>query len=245
MARSKKLVLVGVVNRKKDLEAVLEKRWYRIPVRHAPKRRPDFVAFYQTLAFGREGKAICYYAPVKKFSVATRQKLLPEERNHPRAGNRYYKVELGPPKKTPRRIENRSRRRISFGFTTLGKLLKAAEVSHLFGISPIEEMMRKALRRRRIPASHEYCVMHRRRCRYRLDFAIFCKKGKIAVECDSEKWHLQKAQRIRDRARDCWLKSRGWTVLHFSGTDIRDDLNDCIAVIKRTVRKLGGAEAHG
>ncbi len=240
MARAEKLVLVGVVSREKDLKTVLEKRWYRIPVRHAPRRRPDFVAFYQTLAFGREGKAICYYAPVKKISVTTRQKLLPEERNHPRAGNRYYKVELGPPKKTPRRIENRSRRRISFGFTTLGKLLKAAEVSHLFGISPIEEMMRRALRRKRIPASHEYCVMHRRRCRYRLDFAIFCKKGKIAVECDSEKWHLQRAQRISDRARDRWLKNCGWTVLHFPGDDIRKGLGGCVGIIRRTVCYLGG-----
>ncbi len=130
---------------------------------------------------------------------------------------------------------------ISFGFTTLGKLLKAAEISHLFGISPIEEMMRRALRRKRIPASHEHCVIHRRRCRYRLDFAIFCKSGKIAVECDSEKWHLQKAQRTRDRQRDRWLKSRGWTVLHFPGADIREDLGRCVETVRRTVRALGGA----
>ena len=205
MARADKLVLVGIVGRKKDLAIVLKKRWYRIPVRHAPRRRPYFVAFYQTLIFGNEGKAICYYAPVKKISVTTRRKLLPEEKNHPRAGDRYYRLELGAPKKTPRRIKNRSRRRISFGFTMLGKLLKATEVSHLFGISPIEEIMRRALRRKRIPASHEYCVMHRQRCRYRLDFAIFCKKGKIAVECDSEKWHLQKIQKMK-------VSSRWWNV---------------------------------
>ena len=147
---------------------------------------------------------------------------------------------MGPPKKTHRRIENRSRRRISFGFTTLKKLLKATEISHLFGISPIEEIMRKALRRKRIPASHEYCVMHRRRCRYRLDFAIFCQKGKIAVECDSEKWHLQRAQRIKDKRRDRWLKNYGWTVLRFPGDDIREDLEGCVEIVRRTACKLGG-----
>lgn len=199
------------------------------------------MAFYQTLAFGREGKAIRYYAPVKKISVTTRRKLLPEERNHPRAGDRYYRLELGVVKKTPQRIENRSRRRICFGFTTLRKLLKAAEISHLFGISPIEEIMRRSLRRKRIAALHECCVMHRRRCRYRLDFAIFCKKGKIAVECDSEKWHLQKIQKMRDRQRDRWLKNRGWTVLHFLGMDIREDLGGCVKSIRRAMRALGGA----
>ena len=212
MARTEKLVLVGVVNRGKDLKILLEKRWYRIPLRHAPSKRPDFIAFYQTRAFGRKGGAVQYYAPVRKFSVTTRKRLLPDEKNHPRAGDGYYRADLGRVRKTPRRIENRSRRRISFGFTTLGKLLKAAEISRLFDISPIEEIMRRALIRKQIPASHEYCVIYRKRCRYRLDFAIFCRKGKIAVECDSEKWHLQKKQRAKDRARDRWLKKRGWTI---------------------------------
>lgn len=244
MARGQKLVLVGVVNRREDLETALKRRWYRIPVRRAPRRRPDFVAFYQTLAFGGEGKAICYYASAKRFSVTTRRKLLPGERDHPRAGEKYYRVELGRPRKTPRRIENRTRRRVTFGFTTLRKLLRAGEVSYLFDISPIEEIMRRALRKERIPAAHEYCVVHKGRVRYRLDFAILCKRGQVAVECDSEKWHLQRAQRIRDRRRDLWLRNRGWTVLHFAGADIRENLGNCVKTVRRTIRSLGGAKSY-
>ncbi len=240
MAGAEKLVLIGVVNRKKDLEILLKKRWYRIPVRHAPRRKPDFIAFYQTRVFGKEGGAVQYYASVKKFSVTTRKRLLPDEKNHPRADDRYYRVDLRRIRKTPRRIGNRSRRRISFGFTTLGRLLKAGEISRLFDISPIEEIMRRALAKKRIPASHEYCVMQKRRIRYRLDFAVFCRKGRIAVECDSEKWHLQRKQRVKDRARDRWLKKRGWTVLRFPGKKIREDLEGCVKTVRRTMRKLGG-----
>lgn len=240
MARAEKLVLVGVVSRRKDLEILLRERWYRIPVRYAPGKRPDFIAFYQTRAFGREGGAVQYYAPVKKISVTMRRRLLPDEKNHPRAGDKYYRVDLGRVRKTPRRIENRSRRRISFGFTTVAKLLKAGEISRLFDISPIEEIMRRALIRKRIRASHEYCVMHGKRLRYRLDFAVFCKRGRIAVECDSEKWHLQKKQMAKDRSRDRWLKKRGWTVLRFPGEEIREDLDGCVRTVRRTARKLGG-----
>jgi very-short-patch-repair endonuclease len=240
MARGEKTVLVAVVGRQKDLLLARRDRWYRIPVRHAPRRNPDYIAFYQTSAFGAEGKAIRYFAAVRSISPTSRRRLLPDERNHPRAAARYYRFELGPLRRTPRVIRNRTRRRITFGFTTLGKLRRSSEICRLFDISPVEEIMRGLLRRRRIPASHEYCVMERKRLRYRLDFAIFCRKGRLAVECDNEKWHLSKRQRVRDRRRDRWLSRRGWTVLRFPGAMIREDPTRCTRQVRTAIRRLGG-----
>ena len=46
--KSEKLVLVEVVNRKKDLEIALKEHWYRIPLKHLPKRKAKYLALHQT-----------------------------------------------------------------------------------------------------------------------------------------------------------------------------------------------------
>jgi len=240
MGQNEKLVLVAVIRRKKDLEIALKKCWYRMPLKSAPKKKADFLAFYQTRVFGKSGKSINYYARIKGSSLVLRRQLLPEEGDHPRADDVYCKLDLNPLKMVPRRIENRTRRRISFGFTTLEKLLKTNEVSQLFSIIPIEEIMRKVIEANGIKAAHEYCLMEKGRCRYRLDFAVFCQKGKIDVECDNEKWHSKASRRIKDKQRDRWLKKQGWVILRLPGKQIRDSRKSCIKSLKKTIKKLGG-----
>jgi len=240
MRDSQDLVLLGVVNRRKDLEIALGKHWYRIPVKYAPKRKANFLALYQTCTFGKEGKSINYYAPIKYSSPTSRRKLLPEESTHPRAGQAYYKLHLGPLKKLPQKIRNKSRRRISFGFTILTKLLKSREISELFDIKPIEVIMEKLLERNKIKAFNEYLLMENGRCRYRLDFAIFCRKGKIDVECDNEKWHSLPSQKIKDRKRNLYLREHGWRVLRFEGEKIMNSPDYCIEVLNAVIGKLGG-----
>lgn len=240
MAKGSRAVLVAVVGREKDLDLARRDRWYRIPVRHAPRRKADYLALYQTAAFGARGRAIRYFASVRSVSAAIRRRLLPDEKSHPRAAGCYLKLSLGPLRKTPHVIRNKTRRRMTFGFTTLDKLRGATEVCQLFDISPVEEIMRRLLERARIPVSHEYCVMERKRLRYRLDFAVFCRKGRLAVECDNERFHQSKRQRIRDRRRDRWLSRRGWTVLRLPGAAVRDDPKGCVRKVRAAVRKLGG-----
>jgi len=240
MGNSQDLVLVGVVNRRKDLEIALNKHWYRIPVKYAPKRKANFLAFYQTRVFGKQGKSINYYAPIKYSLPISRGQLLPEERSHPRAGQTYYKLHLGSLKELPRRIRNKSRRRIYFGFTTLTKLFESREISELFDIKPIEVIMEKLLKRSKIKAISEYLLMEHRHCRYRLDFALFCGNGKIDVECDNEKWHSLPSQKIKDRKRDLYLREHGWTILRFEGKKIMNNPNYCIKVLKKAIRKLDG-----
>ena len=218
--KEKDLVLVGVVNRRKDLEIALNKHWYRIPLKSAPKKKANFLALYQTRVFGKEGKSINYYAPIKRTSLILRRKLLPEEKTHPRVNQVYYKLHLGPHHALPHKVRNKSRRRINFGFTTLRKLFNSTEVSQLFDIKPIELIMERLLRRNKIEFISEYSIMKNGRCRYRLDFAIFPQKGKIDVECDSERWHSLPSQKIKDKKRDLYLRRHGWTVLRFAGSEI-------------------------
>jgi very-short-patch-repair endonuclease len=100
--------------------------------------------------------------------------------------------------------------------------------------------MRETLAKNGIEASHEYCLMESRRCKYRLDFAIFCQRGRIDVECDNERWHLQPARRIKDQGRNKWLNQHGWVVLRFPGKQIKDNPERCIASLKQVIQELGG-----
>jgi len=222
-----KQVLIGVVRRKKDLNLILKKQWYRIPLRRCPVQEFSYIAFYETSRLGKEGKAINYYAHLKTKSETKRIKLLPDEPEHPRAEEIYRVYYLRKIYRTPKRIENRSRRRISFGFTTKEKLLHSAEISQLFAIPLLEDIMAKELEKRKIKAYREYPLKLDEKHRYRLDFAILTKQNKIAVECDNEKWHSQAAQRRKDKIRDGALRKAGWQVLRFKDQEILQNISAC------------------
>lgn len=238
--RTNSLVLVGVLNRQKDLESLLKGHWYRIPTKQAPRRRPAYLAFYQTRVFGKYGKVIRYYALIKSSSLLRRAKLLPREKDHPRAQEYYYKFNLSEVRRTRHIIRNSSRRRISFGFTTLAKLQQSKQICQLFDIVPAEDIMRQAFQERGIKAIHEYCLMENNRCRYRLDFALFCRQGKIALECDNEKWHSTPARWAKDRERDRYLTRHGWVVVHLPGQQIQKDTNSCLKKVDKIIDELGG-----
>jgi hypothetical protein len=126
------LVLVVVMNEPRDLEIARLLGWYRIPLRSAPKViAVDYVAFYQTAAFGAEGMAIQYTAPVRGHELTTRAELFKDEPNHPRAGHEYYKLQLGPLERLPHSIPAHKWRRITFFYTTGEYLLTAESVDEL------------------------------------------------------------------------------------------------------------------
>src|SRR5215211_8612848 len=90
-------VLVAVVTRPRDLAKARDEGWYRIPLRRAPRAlAAEYLTFYQTAAFGAERWAVRYLAAVRAVGVATRATLLPNEANHPRASERYYRFAIGP-----------------------------------------------------------------------------------------------------------------------------------------------------
>ena len=127
-------VLVVVMNNQRDWTIACEQRWYRIPVKRAPNRvGADYLAFYFTGAFPEEQRhRIIYYAPIRAYRLATRVELLPQEGDHPRAQDRYFKLEIGPLQTLDPPIRSRKLRRINFIPTTLDSLLHAREINDLW-----------------------------------------------------------------------------------------------------------------
>jgi hypothetical protein len=121
------LVLVSVMNSPRDLEIARLLGWYRIPLRRAPKVVDvDYLAFYQTSGFdeGDRGK-IQYIVKVRGHELTTRGELLKDEKDHPRANEEYYKIQIGPLIKLAKPIQATNWKRITFLYTT-GKSLKEA-----------------------------------------------------------------------------------------------------------------------
>jgi len=239
-----KIVLVGVLKDRRDLNILLTESWYRIPMRHAPKRKFDFLAFYQPTSFGRQGKRIQYYAPVLDYKVIKRSDLLPQELEHPRTKDYYLQIHVGKIEKLSQPIRNIIPRRISFGFTTLRHLLKSKDILQLYKVTPTEQMAEDGLKEAGIKAISQYYVSGKRK-RYFLDFAVFCQRGKIAIECDNKKAHSILAQKKKDRIKNAFLKRHGWTVIRLREDDIVSDLKGCIKRVKNAIQKLGGPPAGG
>ncbi len=127
-------ILVAVMNNKSDWQRVQNEGWYRIPVKHAPEGTPDFdfLAFYQTKAFGSDKWAIHYYARIEGHELLTRQDLIPSQPNHKRANAWYYKLQLGPLQHKLPPIVSNHWRRITFIPTTGDRFESAEEISDLF-----------------------------------------------------------------------------------------------------------------
>jgi hypothetical protein len=126
------LVLVAVMNNPRDLDIARVLGWYRIPLQTAPKTiRADWLAFYLTAAFGDERWAVRYAAQVRGVELVQRGDLLQDDPDHARAGEPYYKLQIGPLRRLPRPIPSRRWRRLTFLFTTGERLLRATDVIDL------------------------------------------------------------------------------------------------------------------
>jgi hypothetical protein len=123
------LMLIGVMPTQKDYEIARLLGWYRIPMRMAPKIVDvDYLAFYQTAAFGTEHRwQIETFAEVKGHELTTRRELLRDEPNHPRANEEYYKIQIGTLQHRDFPIRTEKWKRITFLYTT-GRLFNQAEI---------------------------------------------------------------------------------------------------------------------
>ena len=141
------LVLVAVINNARDLDIARLLGWYRIPLRTAPKViGVDYLAFYQTGAFGDDKWRIEYVAEVRGHELTTRAELLKTEPDHPRAREEYYKVQIGVLERLPQPILAETWRRITFLYTTGEYLLQAKTVNDLVVQSDERQLLWQALR---------------------------------------------------------------------------------------------------
>jgi hypothetical protein len=146
------LILVAIIPTPEDLQVARVLGWYRIPIRTAPRiLNVDFLAFYQPASFSERKWRIEFLAPVVGHELTTRIDLLREEEDHPRAGEEYYKVQLGPIQSLPHPIAAGEWKRFTFLYTT-GEYLQSAEKLTELTVRPAERRsLWKALRER---ASH-------------------------------------------------------------------------------------------
>jgi hypothetical protein len=144
------LVLVAIITNARDLEIARVLGWYRIPLRRAPKViSVDYLAFYQTAAFGTvERWKVNYAAEVKGHELATRRQLLKDEPDHPRAGEEYYKVMLGPLFNLERPVTAPTWKRLTFLYTTGAHVARAATVNDLVVTSEERVTLWRSLRER-------------------------------------------------------------------------------------------------
>jgi len=236
---SSQRVLVAVMNDRRDFDIARHEGWYRIPLKRAPSRvGADYLAFYQTKAFGDEKWAIKYYASTRRYRLVTRAELLPEETDHPRAAEPYYKVEIGPLQCLPRPIPSRRLRRISFIPTTLERLLGAEEINDLWDRGSREDRLWEAFKREGIEAERQYEV-EEGAVRCLVDFAVLCQEGQVAVICEGEPVG-ENIKVIRERqVSDYDLAAWGWTVLRFDWQQSRD-VSGCLAAVQAAVSRCGG-----
>ena len=95
--------------------------------------------------------------------------------------------------------------------------------------TPIEKYMENAMFNHKIPAESQYKIGKKI-----ADFAY--PQQRLVIECDGYKWHKQDKEQIeKDIKRDKSLARKGWRVLHFSGVQIRRNIEGCIKEIKEAL----------
>ncbi|MBI5877861.1 MAG: hypothetical protein HZB53_09435 [Chloroflexi bacterium] len=126
------VVVVAIINNERDFAIARDESWYRIPAERAPGGlHADYLALYQTKAFGDDAYAINYYARITGVELQERIALFPDEPDHPRAHAPYYKVTLGPLVRLPHPIISRKWRRVTFLVTTGERFMNAWELNDL------------------------------------------------------------------------------------------------------------------
>lgn len=175
-------ILVAYVPRPADFAIVKKEGWYRIPQRHAPKGlHAEYIAFYFGSFFETEKWAVHYYAPRLGHELVSRQSLFPDQPDHPRALETYYKVQVGPLQRLERPIISLRWRRITFIHTTWDRFSEATEINDLFidGNEYVDRLY-AALKERGIQAERRYRVKESGVV-YEVPIAVFHQDGRLDI----------------------------------------------------------------
>ncbi len=87
------------------------------------------------------------------------------------------------------------------------------------------------------PGEPQYCSKNQNYC---LDFALFCENGKVDVECDGDRWHIDPERAPEDNERNNALASEGWSVLRFNGYQLEHEMPHCLQRVRETANRYGG-----
>jgi hypothetical protein len=178
-------VLVGVINRKRDLAYARDEHWYRIPQKRLPRGvNAEYIALFLSGAVSKERSGgIHYYAERTGLELVYRSDLLPKEANHPRAGDVYYKVQLGELREKQPPILNSSGRVITFIHTTWDRFVHAREISDLYSTPDyFVDRIYHALRSTGLTPERVWQAEYREAGRAEL--RILCEKGTVVASTE-------------------------------------------------------------
>lgn len=229
----RRTVLVAVMNNQADWARVQEEGWYRIPQRRAPRRiAADYLAFYQTGAFKErsEAHAVTYYAATARYRLLSRGELLPDEADHPRAADYYFRIDVGALQRLPNPVPAKSMRRITFIHTTLHRLLTAGDVRDLYRENDPFETLWKALRENRLRPLPNRIVADQA-----VDITLRARGGYLGITCRDE---------VSAQERSSMHLPERWELLNLPATDIESDLDSCLRRIGAALINLGGSNLN-
>lgn len=178
-------VLVAYMPHPDDFSLAQREGWYRIPQKHAPKGlHAEYIAFYFGQRFGDMKWAIHYYARRTGHELTTRALLLPDEPDHPRANDFYYKVQLGPLQRLERPIISLRWRRVTFVHTTWDRFQDATELNDLFidGGEYVDRLY-ATLKERGLRPERNYKIKDAGSS-YKVPLAVLCNEGHVEVSDD-------------------------------------------------------------
>jgi very-short-patch-repair endonuclease len=230
------------LKQKSDLSILLNEGWYRIPVKTQLDNlhRVKYLAFYQSHAFYKSSCIIKHYGTIEKIDTVKRTELFPKEKLNEKSDEYYYRIKMKDMNILETPIPSKRGRRIIFINTTLEKLLSATEVNDLFNDSPLEDTLWNGMKQNNIEAERQYFVRGNNNM-FCLDFAAFCKKGNLNIECDGDAYHISKEKAVKDNNRDNYLTKKGWSILRYSTTQLHDT-DECVQEIKESITQKGGLE---
>lgn len=250
MSKSDKLnALIVMLPEKQDWQILHEQNWYRIPINSAPpiikEGGVEYIAFYHTAKFDEELKwKVVKDAKIKNITIASRLQLFPHEHIlSKKAPKRYYKVEITDLKELDQPFVGRRGHRVTFVPTTEEKLFSGQkDFNILFKGSHLEENMCTIIENLGIEFEREWREYVDKKKFYYLDFAIFCQKGNIDIECDGDEFHMGKDNVHKDKTRNNELESYGWAVLRYTTKQFKEESEHIKNTIYKKILDFGGVK---
>lgn len=185
-------VLVGIINRKTDLDHLLKDHWYRIPQARMPDGvYAEYIAFFlsgtASKRFGESG--VYYFARRDGLELAYRKNLLPNETSQKamkRADDRYYKVQFREIRGKVPAITNPTKRRFAFIHTTYDRFIKAKILADLYSKNDYYvDRIYHALRDKQIRVNR-YWDAQRKQTGYGASVRIICENGTLVGYTDND-----------------------------------------------------------
>ncbi|MBV7327585.1 hypothetical protein KFU94_04845 [Chloroflexi bacterium TSY] len=189
----------------------------------------DFLAFYQTGAFKGEPEAqtVSFYAPTRRYRLLTRAELVPEDVDHQRANEYYFRIEIGALQRLTQPIPAAKMRRVTFIHTTFDRLLKAQDVTELFYQEDPFDRLWSALREHKLRPLKNRIIGERP-----VDITLRARGGYLGIRCGDEEFLRETlVEPLPDR----------WEMLTLSPVQVEQDLNECLRKIGAALIGLGGS----